>query len=76
MQEQAVLLHEMRAACELMKLPLEGLVKELAPAQYELNLEHVDDPMLAADHAQMLNRPSRACAKASSHRQLYGQAVW
>ncbi len=56
MQEQAVLLHEMREACELMQLPLEGLVKELAASQYELNLEYVDDPLLAADNAQMLKQ--------------------
>jgi glutamine synthetase len=63
MQEQAVLLHEMRAACELMKLPLEGLVKELAPSQYELNLEHVDDPLLAADHGQMLKQTVKSVAR-------------
>jgi glutamine synthetase len=63
MQEQAVLLHEMREACELMNLPLEGLVKELAASQYELNLEHVDDPMLAADNAQMLKQTIKSVAR-------------
>ncbi len=76
MQEQAVLLHEMRAACELMKLPLEGLVKELAPSQYELNIEYVDDPMLAADHAQMLKQTVKSVAqKSPPHCQLHGQTV-
>ena len=63
MQEQAVLLHEMREACELMNLPLEGLVKELAASQYELNLEHVSDPLLAADNAQMLKQTVKSVAR-------------
>ena len=63
MQEQAELLHEMREACELMKLPLEGLVKELAASQFELNLEHVDDPLLAADNAQMLKQTIKSVAR-------------
>jgi glutamine synthetase len=63
MQEQAVLLHEMREACELMKLPLEGLVKELAASQYELNLEHVADPLRAADNAQMLKQTIKSVAR-------------
>jgi len=63
MQEQANLLHEMREACEMMQLPLEGLVKELAASQYELNLEHVSDPLLAADHAQMLKQTIKSVAR-------------
>lgn len=63
MQEQAILLHEMRKACELMNLPLEGLVKELAASQYELNLEHVDDPLRAADNAQMLKQTVKGVAR-------------
>ena len=63
MQEQAELLHEMRAACELMNLPLEGLVKELAASQYELNLEHVPDPLVAADNAQMLKQTIKSVAR-------------
>lgn len=63
MQEQAVLLHEMREACELMNLPMEGMVKELAAAQYELNLEHVADPLRAADNAQMLKQTVKGVAR-------------
>ena len=63
MQEQAVLLHEMREACELMNLPLEGLVKELAASQYELNLEHIPDPVRAADNAQMLKQTIKGVAR-------------
>jgi glutamine synthetase len=63
MQEQAQLLHEIRDACAVMKLPLDGLVKELAPAQYEINLEHVDNPLLAADHAQLLKQTIKSVAR-------------
>lgn len=63
MQEQAELLHEIREACELMNLPLDGLVKELAASQFELNLEHVDDPLLAADNAQSLKQTIKAVAR-------------
>lgn len=63
MQEQAVLLHEMREACEEMNLPLEGLVKELATSQYELNLEHIGDPVRAADNAQMLKQTIKGVAR-------------
>jgi glutamine synthetase len=63
MQEQAELLHEMREACEKMRLPLEGLVKELAASQFELNLEYVDDPLRAADNAQMLKQTIKGVAR-------------
>jgi glutamine synthetase len=39
-----------------MSVPLDGLLKELAPGQYELNLYHVDNPLLAADNAQLLKQ--------------------
>jgi len=63
MQEQALLLHEMSEACEHMNLPIEGLVKELAASQYELNLEYVDDPLRAADNAQMLKQTIKSVAR-------------
>jgi len=63
MQEHAELLHEMREACEKMNLPLEGLVKELAASQYELNLEYTDDPLQAADNAQILKQTIKGVAR-------------
>lgn len=56
MQETATLMHEIRETCEQMSVPLDGLLKELAPGQYELNLHHVDDPLHAADNAQLLKQ--------------------
>jgi glutamine synthetase len=63
MHEQADLLHDIRDACEIMEVPLEGLVKELSAGQYELNLHHVDDPLLAADNAVMLKQAIKGVAK-------------
>ena len=56
MHEHRDVLHEMRESCDALGLGLETLVKELAPAQYELNQKHVADPLLAADNAQMMKR--------------------
>ena len=37
MHEYADVLHEMRESCDALDLGVETLVKELAPAQYEIN---------------------------------------
>jgi glutamine synthetase len=63
MHENAGILHEIRSTCETMRLPLDGLVKELAPGQYEINLHHVDDPLLAADNAQLLKQAIKGVAR-------------
>jgi glutamine synthetase len=63
MRESAALMHEIRAHCDTMAVPLDGLLKELAPGQYELNLHHVDDPLVAADNAQMLKQVIKSTAR-------------
>jgi glutamine synthetase len=63
MQENAALMHEIREACDLMSVPLDGLLKELAPGQYELNLHHVDNPLQAADNAQMLKQVIKSVSR-------------
>ena len=63
MQEQAELLHEIREAAQVMGLPLDGLLKELGPSQYELNMHHLDNPLLVADNAQMLKRVVKGVAQ-------------
>jgi glutamine synthetase len=63
MQETAALMHEIREACDLMLVPLDGLLKELAPGQYELNLHHVDNPLQAADNAQLLKQVIKSVAR-------------
>ncbi|ARN73076.1 glutamine synthetase family protein [Oceanicoccus sagamiensis] len=63
MQEQAALLHEIREAAQTMELPLDGLLKELGPGQYELNLYHLDDPLQVADNMQLIKRLIKGMAK-------------
>jgi len=63
MQETAGLMHEIRETCDLMAVPLDGLLKELAPGQYELNLHHVDNPLRAADNAQLLKQVIKSVAR-------------
>ena len=47
----------------MMAVPLDGLLKELAPGQYELNLHHVDDPLQAADNAQLLKQVIKSVSR-------------
>jgi glutamine synthetase len=63
MHEKSDLLHEIRECCDLMEIPQDGLLKELAPGQYEINLHHVDDPLAAADNAQLLKQVIKAVAR-------------
>lgn len=49
-------LDDLYAACERQGLPLGGAVSEAGPSQFEINLEHVDDAVRAADYALLLRR--------------------
>ena len=37
--------------CAAQKVPAEAAISEYSPGQFEINLHHVDDPVLACDHA-------------------------
>lgn len=67
MQETAALMHEIRETCEQMSVPLDGLLKELAPGQYEINLYHVDNPLQAADNAQLLKQIIKCVSRKHGH---------
>jgi glutamine synthetase len=41
-------------AAEIQGIPASAASKELAPGQFEINLQHTDDPLKAADQAAML----------------------
>ncbi|MEP5765035.1 MAG: glutamine synthetase family protein [Halieaceae bacterium] len=56
LQHNAALLDDIRRACEVQQLPFDGIVKESAPSQYEINMQHVDNPVLAADQIQLIKR--------------------
>ncbi len=44
------------SACAAQGIPADTAVAEYAPGQYEINLQHVADPMQACDHAVLLKR--------------------
>jgi len=50
------MMEDLRLACELQDLPFDGVVKESAPSQYEINMQHVDSPVLAAKQIMMMKR--------------------
>jgi glutamine synthetase len=56
LQSHVEMLNEIRQACEIQQLPFDGIVKESAPSQYEINMQHIDNPVLAADQIQMIKR--------------------
>ena len=63
MEDEAELMHEIRDACNAQGLPIDTLIKESAPSQYEINLYHVDNALVAADQAMMLQRVIRGVAR-------------
>ena len=44
-------------------LPIEGTIKEAAPAQYEVNLRYCEDALRGADHGLMLKRLVKGVAE-------------
>lgn len=51
------------AACREQGIPASAALAEFAPGQYEINLHHVDDPLLACAHALMLKRVVKGVAR-------------
>ena len=63
MEDMAELMHGVRDACDAQGLPIDTLIKESAPSQYEINLYHSDDALVAADQALMLQRVIKGVAR-------------
>ena len=63
MADMSELMHDIRDACTAQHLPIDTLIKEGAPSQYEINLLHSPDALIAADQALMLQRAIRGVAK-------------
>jgi glutamine synthetase len=55
-------LNDLYDYCEAQGIPADTATSEFAPAQFEINLMHVDDPVLACDHAVLLKRAVKATA--------------
>jgi glutamine synthetase len=52
----AVLLDDITQACAAQGISTGAITAEYAPGQFEINLQHTDDPMLAADQCVMFKR--------------------
>ena len=63
MDSMSDLMHGIRDACTAQHLPIDTLIKEGAPSQYEINLYHSDNALVAADQAVMLQRAIKGVAK-------------
>jgi glutamine synthetase len=55
-------LDDLNQACEAQGIPIGTTTSEFAPGQFEINLNHVADPVLACDHAVLLKRAVKAIA--------------
>ena len=49
--------------CNQQNIPAGAALSEYSPGQFEVNLKHVDDPVLACDHAVLLKRAVKAAAR-------------
>jgi glutamine synthetase len=54
--EHDAFLEEVRQTCIEQDVPMTTVHSEYSPAQFEINLHHCDDPVLACDHAVLLKR--------------------
>lgn len=63
LQQNHSMLEQIHRACQLQSLPFDGVVKESAPSQYEINMQHVDNPVLAARQIFMMKRAIKEIAQ-------------
>ncbi|QIB65182.1 glutamine synthetase family protein [Kineobactrum salinum] len=57
------MMEDLRLASELQDLPFDGVVKESAPSQYEINMQHVANPVLAAKQILMMKHLIKGVAR-------------
>ena len=55
-------IQDLLAICKEQDIPAGTALSEYSPGQFEINLQHIDDPVLACDHALMLKRAVKATA--------------
>ncbi|MFT5519758.1 MAG: glutamine synthetase [Enterobacterales bacterium] len=68
MQENSDLMYAVIDACAVQALPIDTLIKEAARSQYEINLYHQPDALLAADQGILLQRTIKGVAKKLGYR--------
>lgn len=63
LQQNQRMLEQIYRGCQTQGLPFDGVVKESAPSQYEINMRHVDNPALAARQILMTKRVIKEVAR-------------
>lgn len=61
--EKSGVFADIRKAANWADLPVDTIVKEAGPGQYEINLNHRDDALRAADDVILLRRIVKECAR-------------
>jgi glutamine synthetase len=56
-------LDDVRQACDLQAVPVTAMHSEFSPGQWEINTHHLDDPVVACDHAMLLRRIVKGVAR-------------
>lgn len=56
-------LEDVRVACSMQNVPMTTVHSEFSPGQFEINLHHIDDPVVACDHAILLKRIVKGIAR-------------
>ncbi|WP_144776987.1 glutamine synthetase family protein [Marinobacter maritimus] len=54
---------DIRQACEIQGVEADTIIAEMGPGQFEINLNHVDDPLSAADQAILFKRLVRGVSR-------------
>ena len=61
--------------CEAQNVPAEAAISEYSPGQFEINLHHVDDAVLACDRSTSKTHYQSGGSKTRFHRLLHGETV-
>ncbi|MBW4936189.1 glutamine synthetase family protein [Marinobacter sp. F4206] len=54
---------DIRKACDAQGIEADTIIAEMGPGQFEINLNHVDDPLLAGDQAILFKRLVRGVSR-------------
>ena len=67
-EDHGAFLHRLHEALALQGIPAGTLVSEYGPGQFEVNLRHTADPLLAADQAVLFRRAAHGVAASMGQR--------
>jgi glutamine synthetase len=71
LEEHAKFFNLVRESADVQGLPIDTIIKEAAPGQFEVNLKHRNDALRAADDVIMLKRIIHGCARACNMRATF-----